>query len=60
VQRKAFFLPPEPPKWCIELEKWPYNTAPWKLWLADKSAGKNPLCRLSLSALGALDPRPGS
>jgi WD40 repeat protein len=42
VQRKAFFLPPEPPKWCIELEKWPYNTAPWKLWLADKSAGKNP------------------
>ena len=25
-QRKAFFLPPEPPSWCIEMAKWPYNT----------------------------------
>jgi WD40 repeat protein len=23
AQRKAFFLLPEPPLWCIELEKWP-------------------------------------
>jgi hypothetical protein len=42
AQRKAFFLPPEPPAWCIEMEKWPYNTAEWKQWLADKRAGKNP------------------
>ena len=26
AQRKAFFLPPEPPAWCVEIEKWPYNT----------------------------------
>jgi len=41
-QRKAFFLPPEPPAWCIEMEKWPYNTAAWKQWLSDVRAGKNP------------------
>ena len=41
-QRKAFFLPPEPPAWCIEMEKWPYNTPAWKQWLADTRAGKNP------------------
>src|SRR5262249_57168731 len=29
-QRKAFFLPSEPPPWCIELEKWPYHTEAWK------------------------------
>jgi WD40 repeat protein len=42
AQRKAFFLPPEPPAWCIETEKWPYNAPVWKQWLADKRAGKNP------------------
>ena len=42
AQRKTFFLPPEPPAWCIEMEKWPYNTPDWKQWLADKRAGKNP------------------
>ena len=42
AQRKAFFLPPEPPDWCIEMEKWPYNTPEWKQWLADKRAGKTP------------------
>jgi hypothetical protein len=30
AQRKAFFLPPEPPAWCIELAKWPYNAPEWK------------------------------
>jgi WD40 repeat protein len=40
--RKAFFLPSEPPAWCIEMEKWPYNTPEWKQWLADNRAGKNP------------------
>ena len=42
-QRKAFFLPPEPPAWCIEMEKWPHNTPEWKEWLADKRAGRS-LC----------------
>jgi WD domain, G-beta repeat len=42
AQRKAAFLPPEPPAWCIEMEKWPYNTPEWKQWLADVSAGKKP------------------
>ena len=42
AQRKAFFLPPEPPAWCIEMEKWPYNTPEWKQWLADVRAGKHP------------------
>ncbi len=42
AQHKAFYLPPEPPAWCIELEKWPYNTAEWKRWLADLRAGKKP------------------
>src|SRR5262249_20077831 len=41
VQRKAFYLPPEPPPWCIEMEKWPYNTPEWKQWLSDARAGKN-------------------
>ena len=42
AQRQSFFLPLEPPAWCIEMEKWPYNTPEWKAWLADKRAGKNP------------------
>jgi len=25
AQGTAFFLPAQPPAWCIELEKWPYN-----------------------------------
>jgi hypothetical protein len=40
VQRNEFFLPPEPPMWCIELEKWPYHTDAWKQWLSDTRAGK--------------------
>jgi WD40 repeat protein len=42
AQRKAFFLSPEPPAWCIEMEKWPYNTPAWEQWLADVRAGKKP------------------
>ena len=42
AQRKAFFLPSEPPAWCIEMEKWPYNTPDWKQWLTDKRADKKP------------------
>jgi hypothetical protein len=42
TQRKAFFLPPEPPTWCVKMAKWLYNTPEWKQWLADVRAGKNP------------------
>jgi hypothetical protein len=41
-QRTSFSLPPEPPLWCIELEKWPYHTPAWKAWLSDTRAGKSP------------------
>jgi predicted oxidoreductase (fatty acid repression mutant protein) len=41
AQRSQFFLPPEPPMWCIELKKWPYHTDAWKHWLSDTRAGKN-------------------
>ncbi len=40
AQHRAFFLDPEPPDWCIEMEKWPYHKPAWKQWLADKRAGK--------------------
>jgi WD40 repeat protein len=39
-QREAVFLPPEPPAWCIEMAKWPYDSPEWKLWLADTRAGR--------------------
>jgi WD40 repeat protein len=42
AQRKNFFRPPEPPLWCIELEKWPYHASAWKQWLSDTRAGKSP------------------
>ena len=42
AQRTAYFLPPEPPAWCIEMAKWPYHTAEWKAWLRDTRAGKTP------------------
>ena len=41
-QRERLFLAPEPPRWCIELAKQPYDTAEWKQWLVDKLAGKSP------------------
>jgi hypothetical protein len=41
-QRHQFFLPTEPPSWCIEQEKWPYNTLAWKQWLRGTLSGKRP------------------
>jgi energy-coupling factor transporter ATP-binding protein EcfA2 len=41
-QRHQFFLPAEPPTWCIEQEKWPYDTPAWKEWLSDTLTGKRP------------------
>jgi hypothetical protein len=42
ARREAAFLEPEPPEWCIELEKWPYHTPEWKQWLSETRAGRNP------------------
>jgi len=29
-ERETSFLDTEPPVWCIESEKWPYDTADWR------------------------------
>jgi hypothetical protein len=42
AQREAFYMPAEPPPWCIEMEKWPYNSPGWKQWLINVRASKNP------------------
>ena len=41
AQRNLSGLRPEPPPWCIELEKWPYHTHAWKQWLSDHRADKS-------------------
>jgi WD40 repeat protein len=41
-QRVTAFLDPEPPAWCIDLEKWPYQTEGWKDWLKFKRANASP------------------
>ena len=41
-QLEAHFLPKEPPGWCIEMAKWPYDTTEWRQWLAQKRRGENP------------------
>ena len=41
-RREKAFLDPEPPAWCIEMEKWPYDTQAWKDWLKYKRASLNP------------------
>jgi len=40
-QRKTWSLTPEPPSWCIDLAKWPYQTTEWKQWLIERRAGRN-------------------
>jgi WD40 repeat protein len=41
-QRTTVFLPTEPAAWCVEMEKWPYQTVAWKQWLIDIRRRKNP------------------
>jgi TIR domain/WD domain, G-beta repeat len=41
-QRAAAFLDPEPPAWCIEMGKWPYQTDAWKTWLRHRRAKAKP------------------
>lgn len=40
-ERRKAYLDPQPPAWCIDMGKWPYNTPAWKQWLAAKEAGKD-------------------
>jgi WD40 repeat protein len=51
AQRNAYFLDPEPPRWCIgsgavgsaaTRGKWPYQTEEWRAWLARVAKGENP------------------
>jgi WD40 repeat protein len=39
--RKALGLDGAPPRWCIEMQKRPYDTPQWRQWLADEDAGKS-------------------
>ena len=40
-EREDVHLGAEPPDWCIELSKWPFDGPEWKRWLEVKKAGKN-------------------
>lgn len=42
VERDQYFLDPEPPLWCVEMGKWPYNTSDWANWLKERKAGRQP------------------
>jgi hypothetical protein len=41
-QREKAFLAPEPPAWCIEMAKWPYQSQDWKDWLEFTTANAKP------------------
>ncbi|MEL7153442.1 MAG: WD40 repeat domain-containing protein, partial [Pseudomonadota bacterium] len=53
-QRKRFYLPPEPPRWCITgpglggkkpadwSPKYPYGAQKWRDWQTARDAGENP------------------
>jgi hypothetical protein len=41
-ERQAAFLDPEPPSWCVEMEKWPYQTQYWKDWLRFRRDNADP------------------
>ena len=45
-QRTTFFLLPEPPAWCVVMEKWPYQTAAWNSGLSTPAPAKIRRCRL--------------
>jgi WD40 repeat protein len=38
AERRTFFLAPQPPRWCIEMAKWPFQTDAWKEWLRNYDA----------------------
>lgn len=56
--REKVFLERTPPLWCVEMGKWPYQTAEWRQWLKNTRAGKNqPLPADDTSELG-IAPKP--
>ena len=40
AQRRAYYLAPEPQRWCIERRKWPYTNRAWRAWLGARDAGR--------------------
>jgi WD40 repeat protein len=38
--RKNLGLDPDPPRWCIEMNKRPYDTLQWREWLSNRNAGR--------------------
>jgi WD domain, G-beta repeat len=36
-ERRANLLAPQPPAWCIEMRKYPFDTQLWRDWSADKN-----------------------
>jgi hypothetical protein len=50
-------MPPEPPAWCIEMEKRPQNKAKWKQWLVDYASEKIRRCSRRRDAF-IVDDRP--
>jgi WD40 repeat protein len=40
TQRVAYRLDPEPPEWCIDERKWPYDDPAWRAWLAARRNGE--------------------
>lgn len=41
-ERQQLLLDQEPPEWCVELKKSPYDTAPWHQWLEATRRGEMP------------------
>jgi WD40 repeat protein len=39
-QRDVAYLDPAPPRWYVEMAKWPYNTPEWRHWLSEREAGE--------------------
>jgi hypothetical protein len=37
-ERKTLFLGPEPPHWCVDMRKYPYDTPYWKAWRVGNEA----------------------
>jgi WD40 repeat protein len=42
TQRQEAFLDLQPPAWCIEMKKWPYNSEDWRDWLRLRRGNADP------------------
>jgi WD40 repeat protein/energy-coupling factor transporter ATP-binding protein EcfA2 len=41
-EREKASLEREPPDWCVEQQKWPYNDETWTQWLVERNGGRKP------------------